>query len=220
MENILIDSAENQENNKIFKINILIKCLHVILRKYPVLLPTIVKFNCSKYYKNPIIPNKNTTTSNFSFLSFLTLILIPKTFNKFHHLLFEFCLDSSLLQINNHGKIVSFGSEVRKKVLGDIYSILEQSYEQKNPNFEENLNIFCSLHCYLMPIKELTSSSINDFSFIKFYVDTLKTLSPKNFYIYFEKIFPFIIETVSILYQYSIHFVMKSGTNDDKVTLG
>lgn len=114
----------------------LLQVLHIILRRYPVLIPKIARFNCSnslRLVKNDTIaygflkdhPDDKEIPKKVSFLSLLLKLLVPFATQKLCPLVLEMCLDSTIL-LNHNSQIVSFGTEVRRKVLGEIYNSLEE----------------------------------------------------------------------------------------------
>ena len=146
-----IDLHEENPQKLVFSYVYLLKLLHAILHKFPILSPFILKFNCAKFLKKheavftELFLPKN---KEISFLTFLTKVLLPLTLDKFRHILFEICLDSYLFcpvevekpekpnekheksiekhekSIEKHEKsseITAFSQEIRKKILLDVF---------------------------------------------------------------------------------------------------
>lgn len=89
-----------------------------------------MRINCSKFikpYNEELDPNKK-----ISFLTFLVKTMIGKSQDKLKNILFELCLDNNLLHLsNNNNSIVTYSSEVRRKILGEIYEVLETEFKKK-----------------------------------------------------------------------------------------
>lgn len=213
---------KNNPNPSLFNYHFLLKILHAILHKFPILSPFILRFNCSKYLTKPLKQRFDLDNKEISFLSFLIKVLIPLTLDKFRHLLFEMCLDSYLFYpiSENNSEIVPFSQEVRKKVLLELFLSLDKELVLAKSNSllyqlspKNDLFSLITLHLYLLPIREIARLSLCwnsekfPLNFFKLYEEFFKLFSIKDVYLIETKL-PLLKEPLSVLYQYLLAFLM------------
>lgn len=104
----------------------------MVLRRYPALTPKVVRFNCAKVLKavgaHPalaLLGEERELPKKVSFLTLLLRVLVPYTTHRLVPLVTELCFDTPVLFTHN-AHTVSFGTEVRRKVLGEVYAVLEE----------------------------------------------------------------------------------------------
>jgi len=238
-------SNEEEDNRKlVFSYPFLLKLLHAILHKFPILTPYVLKYNCGKHLKKQQKIRFDFDYKEISFLSFLLRVLMPLTLDKFRHLIFEICLDTYLycpqeaLSMNNNNaseekkSLMPFAHEIRKKVLLDLYISLEKELNLTksqgvakglSPN-NELLNLI-SFHMYLLPIRDIAKISTNWFceklslNFLRLYEELFKLLSIKDIYA-IENQIEFLLEPLSVLYQYLLSFILnRKGLSTCKTVL-
>ena len=219
--------TEGQKDSHLINYHILLKTIQLIVHRFPCLTPAVVRFNCSKYLKKKISAERPlglinaaalSNSQGVNFLSFLVKVVSFYCVDKHRSLLFELCFDKHLLCELNKGGLVYYAFDVRKKILGDIFSILESDFNS-SPSFYSNslvihnLIVYASLHHYLLPLREVARLSLRfedtsaAFNFGKLYSDILKA-SKVDMYYFNEKILPFVLEPLSLLLQYSLFFAI------------
>ncbi|CAD8063012.1 unnamed protein product [Paramecium sonneborni] len=175
--------------------------LQVLIRRYPILIPQLVKINCSKFLK-PYHKQLGFEYSEVEFpskISFITLItkfMIPQ-----EKLLFELCLDNLILNQISNNFIAPFSNEIRKKIINEIYEGIEKRIKILDQNF-------CYLShalIYLIQIKSVAqicfkneNEQQNSCNFLKLYMEGIKSFDLKTFYKY-ENELPLLNESLGIL---------------------
>ena len=236
-----ISSIDEDSKKLAFSYPFLIKLLHVLVHKFPIIAPFILKYNCGKHLKKQPHIRFDFDYKEISFLSFLLKIVVPLTLDKFRHLIFELCLDTYLFcphesspsaEDKDKKPLISFAHEIRKKVLLDLYIALEKEIsivrtqgliKGLSPNNE--LLTLITFHMYLMPIRDIaristhwTSEKLN-LNFLKLYQEIFKLLSPKDVY-QIENRLDLVQEPLSILYQYLLGFILnRKGVNTTEALL-
>ena len=189
LEMILVQFSNHLSKNKrnmLLNYPILMKLLHLMIRKYPLLIPSIVKFNCSKILRKlgsftellqlKLINSKKkesfSSNRSISFLKFFLRVLSFYSLEKFHHFLLELSLDNYLLYepkvkekaVVEALQIQSYSALIRQKVLNNIYSNLKQQVE--SPSFLQNADsfksvfVYSSMHVFLLRIIEFSKLSL------------------------------------------------------------
>lgn len=173
-----------------FSYNLMLKCIHVLIRNYPVLTHCFVKQNCAKYFKKN--PSLCLPSQNCNFLSFLLRAVVYVSGDRLRHLLYEICLDKS------HGSAAS----LRQKLLLDLYEVLQTESKSdqflKTPQSQHVLATYASLHTYLMSHRETSRQSINQL-FLPLYSQLLLKLPIRGYYQY-QQLVPFLLQPLSILH--------------------
>ena len=224
------NDGNNQASNlsNYFSYTILIKTLHYILNKYPILIPLAIKHNVTKItkktLKNPILLNRIHSLQNISFLNYMIRVVIYSTLDKFRPFIYGICTNNPILIEKTKGQPIPYAHEIRKKVISEIYSLFEEEF--KNQPFyktSESIRGVCSLSClffYLLPLKDIVKLSIktedtpNAFNFIKLFSEALKSIKHKNYYD-LEHVIPFILGPYSILSQYHQYMVTHKDVMDN-----
>lgn len=109
------------------------KSIHLLIRKNPLLLPMVAKFKCNRilksYFKDKpeeqkilqVFGETKGVYNNCNFITFLIKFVYFFSPLHFHHLIFEFCLNSTLLFENGKKMIYNYSLEIKKKILQEIY---------------------------------------------------------------------------------------------------
>jgi E3 ubiquitin-protein ligase HUWE1 len=203
----------------------LLQVLHVLLRRYPVFVPKVAKFNCAKALRGApelvwaLLTDEKEQPKKVSFLSFLVRLLVPLSTNKLSSFVLELCLDSSVLIVHNQ-QFVTFASEIRRKVLGEIYSSLEEEIARTRKQKQRLLDTNIQTHkfvCYSLllthlcqskPIARMVFKNATDntcsFNFPKLYIEALKSVPLQGYY-NFDKVLDFLTETLAVLYNLAIY---------------
>ena len=214
-------------------LQILIKTIHIIVKKHPILVPFVTKHNVTKTVKKNLkskhwlerLPNP----SQVNFLSFFLRVISVVTFDKFRHFIYLLCLDSPVI-IERKESYQLYSSELRRRIVSEIYSQLDE--EASHKDFLSNLDskqIFCSLSClltYILPLKEvvryavptdysatqasnsqLPNSNNQTFNFLRVYSEALKRVRVSQYY-EIQNIVPFIVAPLTLLVQFQNYVVL------------
>ena len=228
IENILLQFSgilDNKTPVSILNFAILIKALQILIRKYPILIPGLLKFNCSKVLRRNQssfegmaarleMQTRKKKEVSVSFLKFLIQVLCYASFEKFHGFLLELCLDNYLLYEQKSNKDpAGYSQLVQQKVLKTIYFLLKQEIEGvKFLKTQESLHsTFCytTLHMFLLKHQDFCRSSLKPEdplvpNFLKLYGDAFKQISLET---HQDSALTLLQTPLSILYQiYLTHF--------------
>ena len=223
-----ITQLEDIEGNNLLDSTTLLNILHILIRKFPILLPFILRFNVNKILKNcklekKILINLGNLNNNITFFNFSIRVLPLIFLDKCHHFFFEICLENFLLlppnnENKNNKQLIPYVHEIRKKILYEIYQILDK--ESNNDNFLNNdiaLHNFSSYSMLLIsifPIRDMIRFSLKEEThFGKIYSEILKKMKLENFS-GVNNFLPFILDPLSLLYQYSYILAAKNENNE------
>lgn len=222
-------TKEQQTTVHAINLQILIKTVHLLIIKYPILVPFITKHNVTKTVKKNLkskfwlsrLPNP----SQVSFLLFFLRVITITTFDKFRHFVYALCLDSPVLIEKKREEIYqSYSVEMRRRILADINQQLEEEVQKGEfLTDEDSKQIFCSLSCllaYLLPLKEVvkclfnsdttmsgvtpqpsnTTTANQSINLLKVYSDAFKRIKLSKYYDV-QNVCQFVVHPLSILIQ-------------------
>jgi hypothetical protein len=110
---------------------------------------------------------------------------------------------------------VPFGAEIRKRILGEIFSVLDDIKKTSDSHIAQH-KIVCQsyLLVYLLQIKtvaHISFKNIHDpahYNFIKLYMEIFKHFNLKGYYNN-EKTLSFVTEVLAVLYNLGINLVVR-----------
>ncbi|CAD8124039.1 unnamed protein product [Paramecium sonneborni] len=191
------------ENNQQYQYNwkTIFDVLKLIIQKFPILLPQLLRINCSKFLEKYI----NFIGSKISFLTILTRILNPS-----RSFIFYICLDNLVLFRKSDNIIVPFAYEIRRLVIRELFVEINKSIQY----LDEKVCRLSDILVTLLQIKSVAKICIqninepfNSFNFIKTYIDGIKSFNMKQYFIFKNQLF-FIIKTLNILYSVAINLIL------------
>ena len=217
----------------LFSYSFFLVTFQIILQKHPILSQNILRQNvtrtCKNTLKNPAAARNLDLNRNISFLSYFLRVIIFSTMDLFKNFLLSICSNTSLIvdkDRSGNPYITPYFFELKKKILSDIYQILESVVNLK-PFYKtkEDSRLFCStseLFFYLLPLKDiarLVYDNSQQFNFLKVYSEALKQLKVGN-YEHLEKLNVFISEPFGVLIQYHHYFALSKEGTELKTTPG
>ncbi|CAD8099396.1 unnamed protein product [Paramecium sonneborni] len=208
VEQIIIQYFDNNQEQKYYW-KILFDVLQFLISKFPLLLPQILRMNCSQFlqkfkinigYENSQLPTK------ISFLTLITKFIIPpKDF------MFCICLDTLVVIRKQNKMIVPFGYDIRRLIIKQLYVEINKSINSQDDKILNQSNMIVTL----LQIKSVAKICIlnikepqNSFNFIKLYIDGIKNFNYDKYFIKKDQIF-FMIKTLNVLYNVATSLLLE-----------
>ncbi|CAD8118867.1 unnamed protein product [Paramecium sonneborni] len=191
------------ENNEHYQYhwNTILDVLQLLIKKFPILLPQLLRINCQKFLINHINPSQQ--------ISFLTLI--TRIINPSKNFIFYICLDNLVLFRKSDNVIVPFAYEIRRLVICELFVEINKSIQV----FDEKICRFSDILMTLLQIKSVAkiciqniNEPLNSFNFIKTYIDGIKNFDIKQYFIFKNQLF-IIINTLNMLYSVAINLLLE-----------
>jgi len=168
-----------------------------VVRRHPLLTLVIIKVKVFKVVqtqlanssaKGQLIAMLQKTAQGTNFLTFLLRVMVAFSIDTLKGFLLELCLNSNVLFEGPKQITYYFANEVRKKVLGEIYAVLEEEFEAAKAVFFDSsasvhlLLAYAQIHTYLLSVRDIARLSVKQeesqpgFAFSKLYQEIFKAL--------------------------------------------
>ncbi len=102
------------------------KVIAVVIKQYPVLIPTLIKVNCNKiitkHLKNSILLDRIDLKKPVYFLNFYIRVMIFAAVDSLNLLVVLLCSDTFLFLKKHKLGLITYGYDLSKRIVSEVYT--------------------------------------------------------------------------------------------------